>query len=200
MSQIGSLLNNALKFEKIPDEKLKIYNQALAKLKELQENNENPNNMKNIMADFLQYNDQYEVDNKTTESKQEKETRIANEISEIKKSLVLADSAKNIKDYSNQKYLKTKNLKQKEAIDFINLTQVLDTLGTSIADSNTTLTELKDFINYYNYSINNTLRKLLANSAQETKDYFDKNLVSFNKNKSNLNTDRDDEQLSMTNK
>ena len=34
MSQIGSLLNNALKFEKIPDEKLKIYNQALAKLKE----------------------------------------------------------------------------------------------------------------------------------------------------------------------
>ena len=114
VSQVATTFNNALTSNTFPDEKVKIYNQALSKIKELNPTDTNDNKY-----------DAYEENNEDPNEKDEdRKKRIAKEIEELEKITSEQTASKTVKDYSNSDFLRTKKFKEKSKFDnekFMNL-------------------------------------------------------------------------------
>ena len=126
ISQVNSTFNNALTSNTFPDEKVKIYNQALSKIKDV-----NPANLAEI-----EKNNNYEVINEDpNEDPDDRKERIAKEISELEKRSSELAASKTVKDYSNSSFLKTQKFKEKSKFDNEKFMKILETLSQDVKDA-----------------------------------------------------------------
>ena len=127
LSQIATTFNTALTTKTYPDEKVKIYNQALSKLKELKS--------ENTPSTPTVENKNYDVSEEIEgEDERERNIRIAKEIAELEKRNAQDISSKTLTDYSySDKVPKSK--RKKPQIDNEKFSKLLDEL---IENSNLT--------------------------------------------------------------
>ena len=139
-SQIVSTFNNALTTDKYPDEKVKIYNQALSKIKDL-----NPANISAIES--KNYEEDDEISGESAEARKD---RIAKEIDKLEKYTTAYNASKTVKDYSNSEFLKTKKFKEKSKFDNEKFMTLLDDL---VKNNITVTTRLQDIYNLINAKV-----------------------------------------------
>ena len=139
-SQIVSTFNNALTTDKYPDEKVKIYNQALSKIKDL-----NPANISAIES--KNYEEDDEISGESAEARKD---RIAKEIDKLEKYTTAYNASKTFKDYSNSEFLKTKKFKEKSKFDNEKFMTLLDDL---VKNNNTVTSRLQDIYNLINAKV-----------------------------------------------
>ena len=139
-SQIVSTFNNALTTDKYPDEKVKIYNQALSKIKDL-----NPANLSAIES--KNYEEDDEISGESAEARKD---RIAKEIDKLEKYTTAYNASKTVQDYSNSDFLKTKKFKEKSKFDNEKFMTLLDDL---VKNNNTVTTRLQDIYNLINAKV-----------------------------------------------
>ena len=139
-SQIVSTFNNALTTDKYPDEKVKIYNQALSKIKDL--------NTANISA--IESKNYEEDDEISGESAKARKDRIAKEIDKLEKYTNAYNASKTVQDYSNSDFLKTKKFKEKSKFDNEKFMTLLDDL---VKNNITVTTRLQDIYNLINAKV-----------------------------------------------
>ena len=122
VSQVTTTFNNALTSNTFPDEKVKIYNQALSKIKEL---NPTDTNEKKY--------DEYEENNEDPNEKAEdRKKRIAKEIAELEKITSEQTASKTVKDYSNSDFFKTKKFKEKSKFDNEKFMKILKDISEDV--------------------------------------------------------------------
>ena len=136
-SQIVSTFNNALTTDKYPDEKVKIYNQALSKIKDL-----NPANISAIES--KNYEEDDEISGESAEARKD---RIAKEIDKLEKYTNAYNASKTVQDYSNSDFLKTKKFKEKSKFDNEKFMTLLDDL---VKNNNTVTSRFQDIYNLIN--------------------------------------------------
>lgn len=111
-TQINAALTNSLKMPTIPEQKVKIYNTALTKLKELQDDNQ----IKPVL------NTNYEIE--------QNDEDISKEISDLEIATLQNKAGENLKDYSKPDKLKKVLIKKKESFNnekfFKLLTELID--------------------------------------------------------------------------
>jgi hypothetical protein len=139
-SQIVSTFNNALTTDKYPDEKVKIYNQALSKIKDL-----NPANLSVIES--KNYEEDDEISGESAEARKD---RIAKEIDKLEKYTTAYNASKTVKDYSNSDFLKTKKFKEKSKFDNEKFMTLLDDL---VKNNITVTARLQDIYNLINAKV-----------------------------------------------
>ena len=139
-SQIVSTFNNALTTDKYPDEKVKIYNQALSKIKDL-----NPANISAIES--KNYEEDDEISGESAEARKD---RIAKEIDKLEKYTTAYNASKTVQDYSNSEFLKTKKFKEKSKFDNEKFMTLLDDL---VKNNNTVTSRLQDIYNLINAKV-----------------------------------------------
>jgi hypothetical protein len=148
-SQLIPTFNNALTTDKFPDEKVKIYHQALSKIKDL-----NPTNLSAIESK------NYEEDDEIPgESAEDRNARIAKEIDKLQKSASAYTASKTVRDYSNSDLLKTKKFKEKSKFDNEKFMTLLDDL---VKNNITVTTRLQDIYNLIHSKV-----PLLSNTGYE---------------------------------
>ena len=122
VSQVTTTFNNALTSNTFPDEKVKIYNQALSKIKEL---NPTDTNEKKY--------DEYEENNEDPNEKvEDRKKRIAKEIAELEKITSEQTASKTVKDYSNSDFFKTKKFKEKSKFDNEKFMKILKDISEDV--------------------------------------------------------------------
>ena len=126
VSQVATTFNNALTSNTFPDEKVKIYNQALSKIKEL-----NPTD-----TSIDKKYDKFEENNDDpNEDPDDRKKRIAKEIEELEKITSEQTASKTVKDYSNSDFLKTQKYKEKSKFDNEKFMNLLTTLSNDLYSS-----------------------------------------------------------------
>jgi len=153
-SQLIPTFNNALTTDKFPDEKVKIYHQALSKIKDL-----NPTNLSAIESK------NYEEDDEIPgESAEDRNARIAKEIDKLQKSASAYTASKTVRDYSNSDLLKTKKFKEKSKFDNGKFMTLLDDL---VKNNITVTTRLQDIYNLIHSKV-----PQLSNTGYEWDSHF----------------------------
>ena len=132
LSQIASTFNTALTTKTYPDEKVKIYNQALSKIKEMK--------AENIPPPPTVENNNYEINKEIEgEDEEKRNVRIAKEIAELEKRNAQDISSKTLVDYSNSDKV-SKYKRKKPQFDTDKFIQLLDEL---IENSNLTKSKVE---------------------------------------------------------
>ena len=142
-TQINAALTNSLRMPSIPDHKVKIYNTALTKLKELQDDNQ----IKPVL------NTNYEIEQNDEE--------ISKEIADLEKKTLQNKAGENLKDYSKSDKLNEVKIKRKKKFDndkfdiLLNKltqdSQTLSTIGKDIITNNQNIqTKFAEFENLLN--------------------------------------------------
>ena len=147
-TQINAALTNSLRMPTIPEQKVKIYNTALTKLKELQDENQ----IKPVL------NTNYEIEHNDED--------ISKEISDLEKQTIQNKASENLKDYSKPNQLNDIKIKRKRKFDnekfdiLLNKltqdSQTLSTIGKDIITNNQNIqTKFGEFENLLNSVFNN---------------------------------------------
>jgi len=147
-TQINAALTNSLRMPTIPEQRVKIYNTALTKLKELQDENQ----IKPVL------NTNYEIEHNDED--------ISKEISDLEKQTIQNKASENLKDYSKSDKLNEVKIKRKKKFDnekfdiLLNKltqdSQTLSTIGKDIITNNQNIqTKFGEFENLLNSVFNN---------------------------------------------
>ena len=97
-TDINNTLLSSLRINANPDDKIKIYNQALSKLRELSTEINQNDNMKQILDDF------YTTVSKNNLEKVQSVQDIEKQIKEVETEAVKIEAAQNLKDYSKSEF------------------------------------------------------------------------------------------------
>ena len=137
-TQINAALTNSLKMPTIPEQKVKIYNTALTKLKELQEENQ----IKPVL------NTNYEIE--------QNDEDISKEISDLEKQTIQNKASENIKDYSKSNNLNEIKFKRKEKFDNNKFLNILEDIAVNNYNTNAYLLNIQNLLNKNQNSDNST--------------------------------------------
>ena len=137
-TQINAALTNSLKMPTIPEQKVKIYNTALTKLKELQEENQ----IKPVL------NTNYEIE--------QNDEDISKEISDLEKQTIQNKASENIKDYSKSNNLNEIKFKRKEKFDNNKFLNLLEDIAVNNYNTNAYLLSIQNLLNKNQNSDNST--------------------------------------------
>jgi hypothetical protein len=158
LSQIATTFNTALTTKTYPDEKVKIYNQALSKLKELKP--------ENIPTTTTLENKNYEISEENEgEDEVKRNIRIAKEIAELEKRNAQDISSKTLTDYSNLKPVR--KYKRKKATEFDN-EKFIKLLDELIENSNLTKSKVQEIHNLLPSSYGNIHKNNLISTPAVT--------------------------------
>jgi len=175
ISQVNSTFNNALTSNTFPDEKVKIYNQALSKIKDV-----NPANLAEI-----EKNNNYEVINEDpNEDPDDRKDRIAKEISELEKRSSELAASKTVKDYSNSGFLKTQKFKEKSKFDNEKFMKILETLSQDVKDAYNQLYNMETHLARLSI-LKNATNTRKRHELSLLKDHYASNLSSQNTSANN---------------
>ena len=156
LSQIATTFNTALTTKTYPDEKVKIYNQALSKLKELKS--------ENTPSTPTVENKNYDVSEEIEgEDERERNIRIAKEIAELEKRNAQDISSKTLTDYSHSDKV-SKYKRKKPQFDNEKFIKLLDEL---IENSNLTKSKVQEIHNLLPTSYGNITKNLISTPAFE---------------------------------
>ena len=128
-TQIKAALTNSLSIPAIPDHKVKIYNTALTKLKELQDDNQ----IKPVL------NTNYEIEQNDEE--------ISKEISDLEKQTIQNKARENLKDYSKLNNLNDIKVKRKEKFNNDKFLNLLENIAQNNYNTNAHLITIQNLLN-----------------------------------------------------
>ena len=144
-SQLTSTFNNALTKNTFSDEKVKIYNQALSRIKDL-----TPENLPPDIGESKNYEVNEEIEG---EIEADKQKRIAKEINELEKKNVQNLTKQTLRDYSNSDSLNTKRYKRKQTFDNEKFLNLLDDLVNHNNQVNNKLEVIQNLIDLKNENL-----------------------------------------------
>ena len=146
VSQLTSTLNNALTKNTFSDEKVKIYYQALSKIKEI-----NSENIPDIPVTDLE-DKNYEVNDEINETAEKRKARIAKEIDTLEKQNLQNIASQTLTDYSNSDNLKSKKYRKKHKLNEEIIETILNDLPDNIFLTNKTLKNIDNYFNQPSYN------------------------------------------------
>ena len=160
-SQLTSTFNNALTKNTFSDEKVKIYNQALSRIKDL-----TPENIPPDIGESKNYEVNEEIEG---EIEADQQKRIAKEINELEKKNVQNLTKQTLRDYSNSDSLNTKRYKRKQTFDNEKFLNLLDDLVNHNNQVNNKLEAIQNLIDLKNEYVPPSNQKKISFSTPNIK-------------------------------
>ena len=179
-TDINNTLLSSLRINANPDDKIKVYNQALTKLRELSTEINQNDNMKQILDDF------YTTVSKNNIEKVQSAQDIEKQIKEVETEAVKIEAAQNLKDYSKSEFNSVQFQKKPEFIPPLTAPTIKPkTLKKRVKkeDPNEEIYNQAESINKSDEELETTKKKKLSKTeraADKTKklfDEFDKNAI-----------------------